>query len=201
MVTGDRQFCSSWSDGYTFVRGETLERVDGSRNAQLAPPAGAARLEAGTSLVVLARIVDGQLERLRTIGDDCPVDASGTTVRWLTGISPAESVQFLDGLTRTQALNVGANRRLAEAAVTALALHQDSSAVPVLDRLSSTANVDGGLRRQAASGLAAHRGPQGFERVVALIKSEVWAAASTSLVSPGSSRATSAKPSRPSQRE
>jgi hypothetical protein len=172
MVTGDRHLCSSWSDGYTFVRGETLERTDGSRPAQLTPPAGPARLEAGTSLVVLARVVDGQLERLRTIGDDCPVDAGGATVRWLTGVSPTESVQFLEGLTRTQALNVGANRRLAEAAVSAVALHQDASALPLLDRLSSAASADSGLRRQAASGLAAHRGAQGFDRVVTLVKSE-----------------------------
>ena len=172
MVTGDRQLCSSWSDGYTFVRGETLERTDGARTSQLSPPAGPARLEAGTSLVVLARVVDGRLERLRTTGDDCPVDAGGTTVRWLTGVSPAESVQFLDGLTRAEALNVTTNRRLAEAAVSALTLHQDPSALPVLDRLSSTATTDGNLRRQAASGLAAHRGAPGFERVVALVKNE-----------------------------
>ena len=172
MVTGDRQLCSSWSDGYTFVRGETLERTDGSRTSQGPLPTGPARLEAGTSLVVLARVVDGRLERLRTIGDDCPVDAGGTTIRWLTGVSPAESVRFLDGLTRAEALNVGTNRRLAEAAVSAIALHQDPSALPVLDRLSSTATADGNLRRQAASGLAAHRGAPGFERVVALFKNE-----------------------------
>ncbi len=42
----------------------------------------------------------------------------------------------------------------------------------MLDRLSSTATADGALRRQAASGLAAHRGAEGFDRVVALIKNE-----------------------------
>jgi hypothetical protein len=172
MVTGDRQLCSSWSDGYTFVRGETLEREDGTRPAPLPAPTGPARLEAGTSLVVLARVMDGRLERIRTTGDDCPVDAGGATVRWLTGISPSESVQFLDGQTRAEALNVSTNRRLAEAAASAIALHQDAAALPVLDRLSSTATADGSLRRQAASGLAAHRGTQGFDRVVALIRNE-----------------------------
>jgi hypothetical protein len=172
MVQGDRNLCSNWSDGYTFVRGETLERTDGSRPTTVAPAGGPVRLEGGTSLVVLARILDGQLERVRSIGDDCPVDAGGVTIHWLTGVTPAESVKYLDGLTRVEPLNVSATRRLAEAAVSALALHQDPSAVPVLDRLSSTATPDGNLRRQAASALAAHRGAQGFDRVVALVKNE-----------------------------
>ena len=172
MVAGDRTLCSSWSDGYTFMRGEILERMDNSRPTPLPPPAGPARLEAGTSLVVLARLFEGRLERIRTIGDDCQIDASGTTIHWLTGITPAESVQFLDGLTRADALNVSATRRLAEAAVSAIALHQDASAFPALDRLSSLTTADSGLRRQAVSGLAAYRGAQGFERVVALIKAE-----------------------------
>jgi len=172
MVPGDRNLCSTWSDGNTFVRGETLERTDGSRPTPFAPASGPVRLEGGTSLVVLARVVDGRLERLRSIGDDCPVDAGGATINWLTGVTPAESVKYLDGLTRADALNVSATRRLAEAAVSALALHQDPSALPVLDRLSSTATADSTLRRQAASGLAAHRGTQGFDRVVALIKNE-----------------------------
>jgi HEAT repeat protein len=174
MVTGDRQLCSNWSDGYTFVRGETLERVYGTRPVSLPPPGGPARLEAGTSLVVLARVVDGRLERIRTIGDDCPVDAGGATIRWLTGtgVSPSASVRFLDELTRAAALNVSTNRRLAEAAISAIGLHQDPSALPVLDRLSSPATTDGSLRRQAVSGLATHRGAAGFDRVVALIKGE-----------------------------
>ncbi len=172
MVAGDRNVCSTWSDGNTFVRGETLERTDGSRPTQFAPPSGPVRLEGGTSLVVLVRVIDGRLERLRSIGDDCPVDAGGATIHWLTGVTPAESVKYLDGLTRADALNVGTTRRLAESAVSAMALHQDASALPVLDRLSSTATADAALRRQAASGLAAHRGAEGFDRVVALIKTE-----------------------------
>jgi hypothetical protein len=172
MVAGDRNVCSTWNDGNTFTRGETLERVDGSRPTPSAPPSGPLRLDSGTSLVVLARVVDGRLERLRSIGDDCPVDAGGATIHWLTGVSAAESVRYLDGLTRTDALNVSATRRLAEAAVSAIAMHHDASDVPVLDRLSSAATADGTLRRQAASGLAAHRGTEGFDRVVSLIKTE-----------------------------
>ena len=97
MVAGDRNVCSTWSDGNTFVRGETLERTDGSRPTQFAPPSGPVRLEGGTSLVVLVRVIDGRLERLRSIGDDCPVDAGGATIHWLTGVTPAESVNILKG--------------------------------------------------------------------------------------------------------
>jgi hypothetical protein len=172
MVPGDRSLCSTWSDGFSFVRGETLGPMAGSRPTAPTPPAGPVRLDSGTALVLLVRVIDGRPERIRSIGDDCPIDATDVTVHWLTGVSPAESVQYLDSLTRSDALNISTNRRVAEAAVAAIALHQDAAATPVLERLSSAATADAGLRRQAASGLSAHRGAPGLDRVAALIAAE-----------------------------
>jgi HEAT repeat protein len=172
MVDGDPNVCSTWGDGRVFVRGETLEaRPLGSQPPQFPTAAGPARLESGTAVVVLARMVEGRLERLRAIGDDCPIDAGGRTVYWLNGITPAESVRYLDGLTRSDALNISTNRRIAESALAAIALHRDPAATAVLDRLSGREG-DRLLRRQAASALARTRGAHGFERVSALLKDE-----------------------------
>ena len=171
MVAGDRSLCSTWSDGYTVVRGETLEPRNDSRPPQFPAPTGPARLEAGTSLVVFARLLNGQVERIRTIGDDCQVDAGGTTIHWLTGVTPGESLQYLDSLTRAESLNVGAARRVAESAVTAIALHREAGADAILDRLTGPSAADA-LRRQAASGLGAHRGAHGFDRLMGLIRDE-----------------------------
>lgn len=172
MVDGDRSPCSTWSDGGTSVRGERLEpRPFASERSQVAAPAGPVRLESGTTLLVLLRVVNGQLDRLRVVGDDCPVDAGGRDVYWLTGITPTESVRFLETLAHPVDLAVASHRRLAESAVSALSYHRDSTATAALDRLT-TAETDRALRRQAAVALAATRGTYGFERVTALLTSE-----------------------------
>jgi hypothetical protein len=172
MIDGDRNLCSSWSDGRTYVRGATLEpRGLGAEMPQFAAATGPARLEGGTGLIVLLRMIDGRLERLRMLGDDCPIDAGGRTFYWLTGIAPAESVRYLDTLTRQESLSTSGTRQIVESAIAAIALHRDQTATAVLDRLSSK-TTDRSLRRQAAAALASGRGAYGFDRITALIKEE-----------------------------
>jgi hypothetical protein len=172
MVPGDRNLCSTWSDGASVVRVETLEARAGGQPPTASPPAsGPVAIERGTSLVLLARVVDGRLERLRAIGDDCQIDAGGRVIHWLSGITPAASIEYLDGLTRAEPLGVGTNRRIADTAVFAIGLHDSPAAMPVLERLTGRA-TDAGLRRQAASILASARGRPGFERVHALVRDE-----------------------------
>jgi hypothetical protein len=172
MVPGDRNLCSTWSDGASVVRVEALEARAGGRPPAASPPSsGPVAIERGTSLVLLARVVDGRLERLRAIGDDCQIDAGGRAVHWLTGITPAASIEYLDALTRAEPLGVGTNRRIADTAVFAIGLHDSPAAMPVLERLTGR-TTDAGLRRQAASMLASARGQAGFERVQALVRDE-----------------------------
>ena len=171
MVDGDPRLCSTWSDGRIFARGETLEpRQTGAEPTQFPAPSNLP-LEANTNVVVLLRIVGGAVERMRVIGDDCPIDAGGRAVYVLNGITASESVRYLESLTNIGALNVSANRRLAESAASAIGLHRDAAATAVLDRLIDRA-TDRTLRRIAASALARTRGAHGFERVTALLKDE-----------------------------
>jgi hypothetical protein len=172
MVAGDRNLCSTWSDGIWTVRGESLEpRTPGTPPAPIARPPGPVAIERGTSLVILARVAAGALERLRVIADDCPIDAGGRTIHWLTGVAPAESVRYLDSLTRVEPLGVGPNRRHADAAIVAISLHADPAADAALDRLTAR-TADAHLRRQAASALATGRGASGLARLRALIRDE-----------------------------
>jgi hypothetical protein len=172
MVPGDRDLCSTWSDGASPVRVELLEGRPPGQTPSPAPPSpGPVAIERGTLLVVLARAVDGRLERLRAIGDDCEIDAGGRAIHWLSGITPAASVEYLDGLTRLEPLSVGANRRLADTAVFAIGLHDGPAAMAALERLTAR-TTDPALRRQAASILSSARGQAGFERVRTLIRDE-----------------------------
>jgi hypothetical protein len=181
MVPGDRELCSSfYSDRNVYARGYMMEWApSGTSGAtgmpQVTPPKGPVQIEAGTSLLVLVRTIDGSVERLRTLADDCPIDAGGRAVNWLSAITPAESLRFLESLTRPDRLDqVGrftaeARRNTADSAVTAISLHRDPAADTVLDRLAATT---GDMRRQAAHALAATRGAHGLATVQKLTAAE-----------------------------
>jgi HEAT repeat protein len=111
------------------------------------------------------------VERLRTLADDCPIDAGGRTVHWLGAVTPAESLRFLESLTRADRVDrfsMDTRRNTANAAVTAISLHRDPAADATLDRLAAT----GDLRRQAAQALASTRGAHGFATVQKLAAAE-----------------------------
>jgi len=94
MVAGDRELCSSsfYSDRNLYSRGYMLEWAPPGTGAamgmpQVTPPKGPVQIEAGTSLLVLVRTLDGSVERMRTLADDCPIDAGGRTVNWLSALT------------------------------------------------------------------------------------------------------------------
>ena len=102
---------------------------------------------------MLVRLLDGRVERLRTVGDDCPLDAGGRTVYWLQGVTPADSMKYLETLLKpTDSLNPAQEQRLSQSAVSAIALHRDPSADVILDRLA-TGDSRHDLRRSARSSL------------------------------------------------
>jgi HEAT repeat protein len=182
MVPGDRDMCSWYSDRLGTTRGMFLDDggvfisnagISEFQRPKIAQPTGPIPLEAGTNVVVLARVIGGKVERLRTAGDDCPMDAGGRTVTWLEGITPAESLRYLTTLTdagpadRTMYEN---DRRVAETAVRAIGYHQDAGADAALDRIAS-GHRESGVRRQAASTLTSLRGAHGVATVVRLLSS------------------------------
>ena len=184
MIEGDRRMCSWWSDPSGTVRGElldynvtgTLVGGPGGQKPQIAPPTGPLPLEAGTQLVVLVRLLEGRVERLRMVGDDCPIDAQGRTVYWLEGVTPAESVRYLDSLirlegdARTQPLP-RLQSNVASSALSAIAYHADPSAGSVLDRIA-TGERDSQYRQSAMSRLATLRGAAGFATLRKLLDAE-----------------------------
>lgn len=177
MVAGDREMCSSYfSDRNVYSRGYVLDWNPPGRNTggagmpQVSAPAGPVPIEAGTGLLVLVRVLDGAAERVRTLADDCPIDAGGRTINWLGAVTPAESLRFLDGLTRTDRFPAEVRRNLAGSALTAISLHRDQGADAILDRMA--ADGDREQRRQAAQALANARGAHGFQTLQKLLAAE-----------------------------
>jgi hypothetical protein len=180
IVDGERGGCNTWINQTEIGRGMRLDyEPAGSTRVsldppKLAPPTGPVPIEAGTGLVILLRLVDGRVERMRTLGDDCPIDAGGRTMYWMEAVSAADSLRLLDGFTRMDAaerLSANARRSLADEALMAIALHRDAAADALLDRIA-TSDSDSDLRQRATSSLGSTRGAHGFATLQRLLAAE-----------------------------
>jgi len=124
IVPGDRRLC-----------------FDGMRSPRSDPddlrPAG----PAATELVVMARADRGDVSRVRVFTPDCAVDAGGTPIVWLNGISGSDSAAWLASIVERSADEPSSH--VAEPALMALALHADPSA---LRRLIALARDDARTR-------------------------------------------------------
>jgi len=173
MVAGDRDVCSSWRDDQSFVRGTMLEPATGVERPSFPPPTGSTvALEGGTTLIVLVRVIDGNVERLRTATDDCPLDAGGRRFVWLTGVTPAASLVYLETLVGPAAFDRDAAERVARSTVGAIGLHADGAADAILTRLLAPATPSAAMRGEAATWTARARGAPGLDRLMAMIRGE-----------------------------
>jgi len=179
MTAGDRDMCSWYVDQGGSIRGMFVDdpvivagnTLVANPRPQITAPAGPIPLEAGTQVVMLARVVDRKVERLRTAGDDCPLDAGGRTVYLLDSVTPAESLRFLGTLATGPAPDkslVDTERAIALAAVRAIGYHREGSADALLDQIA-TSHRDTTVRRQAANTMGTHRGAAGVAALSRLI--------------------------------
>ena len=153
VMSGD-----GWTSGCRIEPGEARSSTS-SRPATGTP--GPVKLEGPEALVVMFRVVDRQVERIRTFSEDCELDAGGRPVRWVDGVQPADSIGLLETLTAGAA---DRRNRVATGALAAIAMHAASEAGPVLDRLART-HAAPGLRGEALFWVA-QRGEPGADRTI-----------------------------------
>ena len=115
------------------------QRIDPATNT---PVQGPIRLEAASTVMVLARVQAGEIGRLRSFSGDCQVDAGGLQVFWLGDVNGAQSVEFL----RTIVADPGSRDR-SENALSAIALHRDAAAAAAI--LDLAKNGSPRLRQRA----------------------------------------------------
>jgi len=108
-----------------------------------------------TSIEVLVRIENGAIDRVRFIGTSCQVDASGLPFTWLTDVKADESVAWLSSLVTAD------DKRHADQALAAIAMHETQKATTALEGFASSANPLW-LREKGAFWLGAGRGHEGF---------------------------------------
>lgn len=168
QLPGERQMCcwSSNAQGQS-ANGCALEpQPEGQK--QIAP-SGTVHLEGGTEFFVFLRVENQRVEKLRSFSVDCSVDGGGLPLFWLTGVNAAQSVALLESLIPDTDLK--GDRRLADGAISAIALHRDPAADLALDRLIAPSRLET-TRRQAAFWLGNARGRRGYESLARLVRED-----------------------------
>lgn len=163
QVSGNRTMCcgdynGSWHNGCGNCR---LENGDKGNSVTAEPGSGTAKLEGPRYVVVLFRAENKRIMKIRTVSEECTLDAGGLPLLWLSGVKPAESVELLETFVRGAALDSRDADKTSHGALAAIALHADSSADRALDSFTQPQQPNS-LRRQAAFWLGEARGKAGL---------------------------------------
>ena len=147
VIAGDRSMCcggdGSWmSDGIVFNKGrwsgcglEDRTATGSSAQTQAAPatPPAPVHLEGPEQLMVLYRVEEKAVQKIRIFSPECELDAGGRTLQWLDGVKGSDSVALLATFVAHDEVK---RDRLTDAAVGAIAMHRDQSADAALDRFA-----------------------------------------------------------------
>lgn len=144
----------SWNGCWTDDRGRSVV------------PRTSVKLEGSDDLFVLYRIADRRVERITFASSECPLDAGGLTLHWLTGVTPAESLDHL-----TTLVSGGAPRRVSSSAIVAIALHADPRSI---DRLLTLAreSADARVRGDALFWIAQRAGEKAAPAIAVALESD-----------------------------
>jgi len=173
MVAGPRQMCcvdtisdSSLSGGLCRLEsggGVSMNTGDGrDRNGSRVT------LEPATEFLVLARLENGSVSRVRTFTPDCDVDAAGMPLVWLNDVKPDESVAWLASLVTASPDAGDRHDRVGRTAMSAVALHNVAAADGALERFVAPARPEW-LRGETAFWLGNSRGEAGARLLARMI--------------------------------
>lgn len=173
-VEGNYHICCS---GYTNRNmpsilqpsGCKLEGYNDGMNFQLSKDKG--EVSQSNYVLVLFRIAEKTVGKIRVFSDDCELDAGGLTVFWLTNVQPRQSIELLSSFVPATEEPFREARHKSETAVSAIALHADSAADQVLERFIDAKQSEI-VRRNVAFWLGAVRGQKGYELLRGLVRSD-----------------------------
>jgi HEAT repeat protein len=167
-VDGDRTMCCVGADGSgagccSACRLEPSERGEAGG---VQSSTGPIKLES-PDVVVLFRVANRQVERIRVFSETCALDAGGREVVWLTGVSPVESVALLESLATAG----GSPDRTTNGAIMAIALHRETAADAALERLVAPSQPED-IRGKVPLWLGNARGARGLAALQRLIRDD-----------------------------
>jgi hypothetical protein len=176
MVAGPRQMCCFDTISDTNMSGGMCRLENGSgvsmntgdgldrRGTRIA-------LEPSTEFLVLARVENGSVGRVRTFTPDCDVDATGMALLWLNDVKPDDSVAWLASLVTGAADSGDGRERVAKTAMAAIALHNVPAADRTLEGFVAPARPEW-LRGDTAFWLGSTRGDAGARLLVRMLSQD-----------------------------
>ena len=166
MCCGD--YDGSWRNGCGHCR---LEDRDHGTNMASRDETGTAKLEAPRSIAVLFRAENKHVTKIRVVSMDCSLDAGGLPFVWLSGVTPAESVELLETFVHGTDLDSHDDDHTSHGALTAIALHADPAADRALESFTRSGEPES-LRKQTAFWLGAAREKTGLSLLQKMAKSD-----------------------------
>jgi hypothetical protein len=168
-ASDDRQICcGDWHDGACGPC--RLEDSDhGSSNINLR--GDKVKLEGPRSLIILMRAENGRIGKLRTVSEDCTIDAGGLRVTWLSEVNPEDSVKYLQKFVAAEEFEERGHDRLSRGALAAIAMTSDPSADLAITTFVAPDKPEG-LRKEAAFWAGEARGAAGFALLKRMAKSD-----------------------------
>ena len=182
-ISGERIMCCFQSFGDSWMSGNLVmtDRADysragcrlepaqeGSAMAPRTPPStGPIQLEGSDRMIVLFRVAERRVERIRIFSEDCELDAGGRHVRWLENVRPAESIELLESFAAADV----EPRRVSEGAISAIAMHGEPAADRALERLIAPAQPTA-IRKKVTFWLGNARGRTGLDLLKRVLRDD-----------------------------
>jgi len=173
MVAGEGRICCENYDsrGQNCGRCELETDRDHWTNSGNAKDSGTLKLEGGEELIVLFRMQDRHVTRVKVASDNCVLDAGGLPLLWLTGVQTAQSVAMLSAYARKNHAGEHEGDSIGNEALTAIALHDGGAAQAALESFVAPAQPEQ-LRKQASFWLGAARGKEGLPVLQRMAKTD-----------------------------
>jgi len=172
---GDHEMCCT---GNGYWSGCGLEPDNHTVTDRTVSGGGTAHLEGDQTLMVLLRVEDKAVQKIRTFSSDCQLDAGSRTIYWLGSVNGADSIAFLSSLLNGNASpdagrsgTVNSASRFSSAALAAIAMHGDASAVPALITFARQ-DPSTKVRGDALFWLAQRAGEQAAAEITAAIEQD-----------------------------
>jgi HEAT repeat protein len=131
--------------------------------------AGPIKLEGATEFLVMLRVEQKRIERVRVFSADCELDAGGLPVTLVTSVRAADSIALLESVIAGWPAT--GRKGITDSAVMAIALHKDAAADAALLRLLAPAQSES-VRKKALFWSAQTRGRPGFELVRRMMRDD-----------------------------
>ena len=167
-VSGDRQTCcGDWHDGSCGPC-----RLEGSEHGSNINLRGdKVNLEGPGNLIVLLRAENGRIGRMRTVSEDCTIDAGGLQMTWLPDVKPSESVRYLEKFVTAQEFEERGHDRMSRGALAAIAMTGDPSADQAIASFTALDKPED-MRRETAFWAGEARGAAGLTLLKRMAKND-----------------------------